>query len=204
MLRAITALSVAIVCLLGLTAAYTGDARPTENAPKKWKPKAPGSDMMVYVPECKSAEKAIVYYRAKVWKYQKELGETPLSTYYPERKKNACAYKRFVVGNWRGLAKEYRKEVAHYRYHWNWEAWLPDKWQRIGACETGYGTRPGRWDWNSGTYQGAFGFYHGTWDQYKVPGAPSEAYLATPRQQYQTALRVAAVHGYGAWGCGGA
>lgn len=57
---------------------------------------------------CRSAEKAIVYYRSKTWSYQRELGETPLSTNYPERKKGACAYKRFVVGSWRGLAKEYR------------------------------------------------------------------------------------------------
>ena len=28
--------------------------------------------------------------------------------------------------------------------------WMPDKWQRIGACETGYGKRPGDFHWNSG------------------------------------------------------
>lgn len=90
-------------------------------------------------------------------------------------------------------------------WQWNWQAWLPDKWARIGACETGYGQRPGRWDWNSGIYQGAFGFYYGTWDAYKpVKWWPDEAYLASPWQQYQTALAVYRVHGYGAWGCGGA
>jgi hypothetical protein len=150
---------------------------------------------------CKSAEKGIVYYRGKVWKYQDLVGDKRDPTYYPERKKNACAYKRSVARNWRGIARAYQKE---YLYHWNWQSWLPDKWQRIGACETGYGKRPGAWNWNSGTYQGAFGFYYGTWDQYKPRGAPSEAYLATPRQQYQAALNVHADHGYGAWGCGGA
>lgn len=103
--------------------------------------------------------------------------------------------------------KAYGLRRAHARwveYHWHWWKWLPDKWQRIGACETGYGKRPGQWTWNSGRFQGAFGFYYGTWDQYKPRGAPSEAYLATPRQQYEAALNVAGVHGYGAWGCGGA
>lgn len=103
--------------------------------------------------------------------------------------------------------KAYAARKAYTRwvdYHWNWQSWLPDKWARIGACETGYGRRPGQWTWNSGTYQGAFGFYTGTWDQYKPRGAPSEAYQATPRQQYQCALNVYAAHGYGAWGCGGA
>ena len=149
-----------------------------------------------------------MFYRAKTWSYQKELGENPLSTNHPERKKNACGYKRFVVASWRGLAAAYKKEVAkhnHYMwYHYAWQDWLPDKWARIGACETGYGKKPGRWTWNSGAYQGAFGFATSTWDQYKPSGAPSEAYLATPRQQYQAAENVKNAVGYGAWGCGGA
>jgi hypothetical protein len=96
------------------------------------------------------------------------------------------------------------------RYHFAWWEWLPDKWQRIGACETGYGRRPGNWRHNSGTYQGAFGFYHGSWDAF-VPHAdrkaapyPSEAYLATPRQQYEVALAIYRMYGLSGWGCRGA
>jgi hypothetical protein len=86
-------------------------------------------------------------------------------------------------------------------WQWKWWVWLPDKWQRIGACETGYGKRPGRWDWNSGTYQGAFGFYHGSWDAFRPPHYPSEAYLASPWQQYQVALRIWRRYGFSGWGC---
>ena len=87
-------------------------------------------------------------------------------------------------------------------WQWKWQAWLPDKWARIGACETGYGKRPGRWDWNSGTYQGAFGFAVSSWDQFKpVHWWPSEAYLATPWQQYQTALAIYRRYGLSGWGC---
>lgn len=87
-------------------------------------------------------------------------------------------------------------------WQWKWEVWLPEKWQRIGACETGYGKRPGRWDWNSGTYQGAFGFAVSSWDQFKpVAWWPSEAYLATPWQQYRTALAIHARYGFSGWGC---
>jgi len=87
-------------------------------------------------------------------------------------------------------------------WQWKWEKWLPDKWQRIGACETGYGRRPGRWNWNSGTYQGAFGFHHDSWDHFKpVAWWPNEAYLATPWQQYRTALAIAARYGLSGWGC---
>ena len=89
-------------------------------------------------------------------------------------------------------------------WQWKWQKWLPDKWQRIGACETGYGKRPGQWDWNSGTYQGAFGFAVSSWDQFKRDGYPSEAYLATPWQQYQVALAIWRRYGFTGWGCGGA
>lgn len=92
--------------------------------------------------------------------------------------------------------------VGNQAWQYRWQVWLPDKWQRIGACETGYGKRPGRWDWNSGTYQGAFGFYHGSWDRFKpVAWWPSEAYDATPWQQYRTALAIHARYGFSGWGC---
>jgi hypothetical protein len=87
-------------------------------------------------------------------------------------------------------------------WQWQWQKWLPEKWQRIGACETGYGQRPGRWDWNSGTYQGAFGFAVSSWDQFKpVSWWPDEAYLATPWQQYRTALEIHERYGFSGWGC---
>jgi hypothetical protein len=90
-------------------------------------------------------------------------------------------------------------------WQWKWRVWLPDKWARIGACETGYGQRPGRWDWNSGTYQGAFGFHHDSWDHFKpVAWWPREAYLASPWQQYRTALAIHARYGLSGWGCRGA
>jgi hypothetical protein len=92
--------------------------------------------------------------------------------------------------------------VGNQAWQWKWQTWLPDKWQRIGACETGYGKRPGRWDWNSGTYQGAFGFAVSSWDQFKpVAWWPSEAHLATPWQQYQTALEIWRRYGFSGWGC---
>ena len=92
--------------------------------------------------------------------------------------------------------------VGNQAWQYRWQVWLPDKWQRIGACETGYGKRPGRWDWNSGTYQGAFGFHHQSWDQFKpVWWWPKNAYDATPWQQYRTALAIHARYGFSGWGC---
>ena len=148
---------------------------------------------------CPSAHKAVRYYSKRLEYWRSKMGAPKTSAH---RGSKCPRYLAHILKVKATLAKyRYYKWVE---YHWHWWKWLPMKWQRIGACETGYGKRPGRWDWNSGMYQGAFGFYYGTWDQYKPKGAPSEAYLATPRQQYQCALNVYAAHGYGAWGCGGA
>jgi hypothetical protein len=74
--------------------------------------------------------------------------------------------------------------------------WLPNVWWRLATCETG-----ANWQHDSGTFQGAFGIYKGTWDTYRLPGFPTEAHLATPKQQYRVALRIAANHSMYAWGC---
>lgn len=86
----------------------------------------------------------------------------------------------------------------------NWqdryEVWMPGHWQRLAECESG--SKPPNWRHNSGTYEGAFGFYHGSWDAFKPPGYPSNAYQATPWQQYQVALRIAWRYGLASpWGC---
>lgn len=74
--------------------------------------------------------------------------------------------------------------------------WLPKVWWAIGMCETGL-----NWRWNSGTYEGAFGFHYSSWDAFKPRGAPSAAYLATPRQQYAAALNIYRRYGFTGWGC---
>lgn len=81
-------------------------------------------------------------------------------------------------------------------WQWRWEKWLPPVWQRIARCETRL-----NWQHNSGTYQGAFGFYHGSWDAFRPDRYPSEAYNATPWQQYQVALAIHRRYGFTGWGC---
>jgi hypothetical protein len=111
----------------------------------------------------------------------------------------SCNWVRRAASLVRTRAHSARLAYYRWRDEWNWRAWLPAKWYRIARCETGV-----RWDWDSGRYQGAFGFWYGTWDAYKPRGAPSEAFLATPREQYEAALNVYRAVGYEAWGCGGA
>lgn len=85
-------------------------------------------------------------------------------------------------------------------WQWKYKVWMPTHWQNLAECESG--SDPPNWKHNSGTYQGAFGFYHGSWDQYRYPNYPREAYLATPWQQWKVARRIAARFGLASpWGC---
>lgn len=86
-------------------------------------------------------------------------------------------------------------------WQWRYRVWMPQHWQNLARCESG--SNPPNWRHSSGTYEGAFGFYTGTWNQYRYPSYPRRAYLATPWQQYRVALRVAAAVGSIAapWGC---
>ena len=121
----------------------------------------------------------------------------------------------------RYLAKVFRAKAIAARhaferwhaYHWDWRSWLPVVWQRLGACETGYGKRPGDWTWDSGQYVSAFGIYR--------PGYADDAHrigqlswdetirklhrLPTPREQFDAALSHYREHGgFDGWGCRGA
>ncbi len=85
-------------------------------------------------------------------------------------------------------------------WQWQYTKWMPKHWVNLAACESG--SSPPNWRHNSGTYEGAFGFYHGSWDQFRPARYPSSASSATPWQQWQVALRIAARFGIASpWGC---
>lgn len=78
--------------------------------------------------------------------------------------------------------------------------WLPDKWYNLAVCESG--ENPPNWKHSSGTYEGAFGFYTGTWTDYKPNWIKaSRAIYATPKQQYAVALILYKEYGHSPWGC---
>jgi len=169
---------------------------------------------------CRAARKALAFYRAayRGWRAKMGAGQHLGRTYDATNRgvgfavrHRACPRIRYLAARWKANAHAARLRYERwYRYHYAWREWLPDKWQRLGACETGYGKRPGNWRWNSGTYQGAFGFYYGSWDAFvplaarKARPYPSEAYEATPRQQYEVALAIWRRYGFSGWGCRGA
>jgi hypothetical protein len=155
--------------------------------------------------KCPSVRKAVRFYQRRylAWYNKMGAGMSPrgqLGVATPPAVHGASAKAscpRYLAHVWQRKAHAARLAYERwYRNQWNWRAWLPAKWYRIARCETGV-----RWDWNSGAYQGAFGFAVSSWDSFRPTGYPSEAYLATPRQQWQVALAIWRRYGFSGWGC---
>lgn len=95
------------------------------------------------------------------------------------------------------------------RDNYSWRLWLPDKWQRVGACETGYGRRPGSFSWDSGRYVSFAGIYRPAFDQHahyigQLGWDETKRRLGrlpTPREQYNVALEIWRRYGFSGWGC---
>lgn len=184
-----------MLLLLTLTVLFFGTGQTVEQS----KAVAQTSVAVKVQPKQKcTAHKAVKFYAGRIAYWQNKMRGQ--KTGLTRLQQTGCP--RYLAHVLKVKAQITRNKYTQWLwYHYAWWDWLPDKWQRIGACETGYGKRPGQWTWNSGAYQGAFGFAVSSWDAFKPRGAPSEAYLATPRQQYQAALNIAARYGLSGWGC---
>ena len=96
-----------------------------------------------------------------------------------------------------------RTEAAHHKAKHKKLPANHDLWVRIGRCEQpGSGYRGVYWSHKGPTYQGGLGFWHGTWDAFKVKGMPDNAGDASWRQQMWVANRLYARYGTSPWGCG--
>jgi len=187
---AVTALS--LVPLASETSEATGSAAgplaPHTQAREATAPPRVASE------QCPAVRRALKFYmgRANDWREKMGAGTRPHLGVTPHA---SCP--RYLLGLWVRKAHAARKAfIRWFEYEWHWQSWLPAKWYRIARCETGV-----RWDWNSGSYQGAFGFAVSSWDAFRRPGHPTEAYLATPRQQYEVALAIWRRFGFSGWGC---
>ena len=155
-----------------------------------------------------SAHKAVKFYAGRIayWRAKSGAGTGP----HPGATPRASCPRYLAHILQRKARAAHRAYERWVEYHWHWSAWLPDKWQRIGACETGYGRRPGNWRHSNSSYEGAFGFAKSSWDSFKYradPKAgpyPADAWQATPRQQYEVALAIYRAYGFSGWGCRGA
>jgi hypothetical protein len=108
---------------------------------------------------------------------------------------------------WIARSRAAAKALVRWEYEFAWWQWMPDKWQRIGACETGYGKRPGNFQHSNSSYEGFAGFAKSSWDAFKgradakAGPYPEDAWQATPRQQYEVALAIWRAYGFSGWGC---
>jgi len=181
-----------VIAIAGSGSAGTA-AKPDERAAESSRTALVAGSRVPVGRACSSARRAVRYYQDRVRYWAQKKGTRPATHLSPSGR--SCP--RYLARVLRDKAAARRRAYLRwYRYHWRWDLWLPSKWYRIARCETGV-----RWDWNSGAYQGAFGFAVSSWDAFRLPGYPSEAYLATPRQQYEVALAIWRRYGYSGWGC---
>lgn len=158
----------------------------------------------VSAPEnCPAVKRALRFYSARFAFWQAQMGAGTFQNGKRVESRDARirrgpdACPRYLAHVLQRKAYGARRAFARWHaHHYDWRSWLPAKWYRIARCETGT-----RWDWNSGPYQGAFGFAVSSWDAFKLRGYPSEAYLATPREQYEVALAIWRRYGFSGWGC---
>jgi len=161
--------------------------------------------------KCPSARRAVIYYGRRLTQWRAKMG-VPART--AARQSSAVTSRlgcpRYLAHVLQRKARAARLAYERwYEHEWHWQAWLPDKFARLGACETGYGKRPGLWTWDTrqfdaqghfvGGYVSAFGIYAPAYEAYHRWTGRN-----TPREQYEVAAAIQARFGWGAWGCGGA
>ena len=109
-----------------------------------------------------------------------------------------AAFERFLVDLGRYLASLKQRGPWSGPYDVTLE---PDwyRWRALGQCETALNWRHRS---ASGRFEGAFGFYSGTWDTIVAGhGYPSGAHLAAPWQQLNAARAAKDRWGIDGWGC---
>ncbi len=129
------------------------------------------------------------------WNCQDKIPQPRTAARSPWKHHSARYWDR-ELNLWTNRLSACRAILARRAYEWNWQAWLPDKWRRIGVCETQL-----NWQHQNSSYEGAFGFATSSWDAFKPAGYPDHASQATPWQQYQVALRIYYRYGFSGWGC---
>lgn len=174
-----------------------GDARRTA---------ASGTNQRVTRPRCESAHRAVAFYSSRVNYWLDQMGAATVKRFHPLSPRRCPRYLANVLQT---KAYALRREYARWiEYHYHWWKWMPDKWQRIGRCETGYGQRPGNFHWDSGTYVSFAGIIRDGYATFArrlgLPTWDSHSGDPTPRQQLLVAMALEDEYGFGAWGCGGA
>ncbi len=132
------------------------------------------------------------------WRCQDKIPEARTKARSPW-KPHSAGFRRAELQRWQERWRACTYILRERARQWNWQAWLPAKWQRIAMCETQM-----NWQHYNSSYEGAFGFATSSWDNFKPVGYPDHASQASPWQQYQVALAIYRRYGFSGWGCRGA
>jgi hypothetical protein len=138
------------------------------------------------------------------WRCQDKIRVAHTRAYSPW-KPHSRGFRAAQLNLWKGRLHGCRAVVAERARQWHWEAWLPDKWRRVGMCETGL-----NWRHANSQYVSAFGISVREYDNdaaymgvrgWYVKGRPAPS----PWEQYQAALgHYRRFGGFSGWGCRGA
>ena len=116
-----------------------------------------------------------------------------------------CADARYLAVVWRSRSFGQRRATERWLHDYAWWLWMPSNWQDLGACETGYGRRPGNFNHANSRYVSAFGISRVEYDSDAAyfDAAPwNDDHPPTPRDQLNAARGHLARFGDG-WGCPG-
>ncbi len=111
-------------------------------------------------------------------------------------KHHSKAYWAAELNLWQGRHRQCRAILAERARQWNWQAWLPPKWQRIAQCETGLD-----FHFTNSQYVSAFGIARSSWAAFRPADVPAVPEQASPWQQWQVALAIYNRYGFSGWGC---
>jgi hypothetical protein len=138
------------------------------------------------------------------WKCQDQL-QLPRTQYSipPWKLPKSRLYRQWTLQLWQQRHAACLIALHERARQWNWQAFLPDKWRRVGICETGL-----NWRHANGQYVSAFGISRREYDRDAASmHAPpwNDARPPSPWDQYQAALgHYHRFGGFSGWSCRGA
>lgn len=192
-----------LICLLSVVLALALVETSKPGVPTKTQLIAVSSATHTPPPDCTDSQRAITYYRRAYTTHRQTMRATPA---VPRVWYHTCEVVRRRAAQWRERATLARGQaIAWNNYHYNWRQWLPDNWARLGACETGYGRRPGNFRHANSRFVSAFGISRSIYDRdARHAGVPAwnDSQPPTPREQYEAAKGHYALFGDG-WTCPG-
>lgn len=129
------------------------------------------------------------------WRCQDQLGITRARARSPW-KAHSAGFRQAELRRWQNRWRACTWQLKERARQWNWREFTTPMERAVAMCETGI-----NWSHRTSDYEGAYGFYRGSWDAFKPAGYPDAASDATPWQQTVVMRRIRDRYGWSGWGC---